>query len=46
MTSDEREDLLMSLLAAKDVAVEEEPQDKTKDDAREIPEEDFALCDG
>ena len=46
MTSDEREDLLMSLLAAKDVAVEEEPQSETKDDGRDTPEEDFAPRDG
>ena len=46
MTGDEREELLMSLLTAKDAVVEEEPPSETKDDGRDTPEEDFMSRNG
>jgi Retrotransposon gag protein/Zinc knuckle len=46
MTLDEREELLMNLLAEKDAAIEGQPQSEQKDDEKEVPNEDFASRDG
>ena len=46
MTMDEREELLMNLLAGKDAITEEEPQPEPRNDEEEVPREGFASRDG
>ena len=46
MTTDERDELLMNLLAEKDAVTEEEPQPELRNNEEEVPREGFVSCDG
>jgi Zinc knuckle len=46
MTTGEREELLMNLLAEKDAAIEEEPRPEPRNDEEEVASEGFASRDG